>query len=80
MHSGVASPVFAEKPMAGNVEGAITILRKVEGNGVSAMIDFNFRRIVNWHRTKTILDEGMIGDLGHTLSSIGMSKKQLGWR
>jgi predicted dehydrogenase len=60
-------PVFAEKPMAGTIEDANAMLRKVEGKGLPAMIDFNFHQVVSWQRAKAMLDEGMIGSLRHVV-------------
>ncbi|MGE0564813.1 MAG: Gfo/Idh/MocA family protein [Pseudolabrys sp.] len=56
-------PVFAEKPMAGDLAAAKAMLKKVGSH--PTMIDFGFTEIAAWRRTKAIIDEGRLGRLRH---------------
>lgn len=58
-------PVFAEKPMAGDLAGAQTMLTAAEQSGLPTGIDFNFTRIAAWLRAKEMLDAGCVGTLRH---------------
>jgi predicted dehydrogenase len=61
----LGKPVFAEKPMAINLDDAHAMLRQAELSRLPAMIDFNFHQIVSWQHAKAMLDEGRIGVLRH---------------
>jgi len=61
----LGKPVFAEKPMASNLEDAQVMLRRATLSRVPAMIDFNFHQITSWLRAKAMLDEDAIGTLRH---------------
>ncbi len=63
LRSGKA--VFAEKPIAADLDGARAMLHTAEASGRPTMIDFNFHQIAAWQRAKTMLDEGAIGRLRH---------------
>lgn len=58
-------PVFAEKPLAADLDGARTLLHAAQTTGRPAMVDFNFHQIACWQRAKTMLDDGAIGQLRH---------------
>ena len=58
-------PVFAEKPMAGTLADARTMLRAADLSRMPAMIDFGFHQIASWQRAKHMLDDGLIGALRH---------------
>jgi predicted dehydrogenase len=58
-------PVFAEKPMAGDLAAARAMLTAATQSGLSTGIDFNFTRIMAWQRAKELLDAGSIGALRH---------------
>lgn len=58
-------PVFAEKPMAGDLAAARAMLRAAEQSGLPTGIDFNFTQIAAWLRAKELLDQGAIGALRH---------------
>ncbi len=58
-------PVFAEKPMAGDLAGARAMLTAAEQSGLPTGIDFNFTRIMAWLRAKDMLDAGCVGSLRH---------------
>ncbi|MDO9411077.1 MAG: Gfo/Idh/MocA family oxidoreductase [Pseudolabrys sp.] len=58
-------PVFAEKPMAGDLAGAQAMLNAANKTGLPTGIDFNFTRIMAWQRAKEMLDAGSIGALRH---------------
>jgi predicted dehydrogenase len=61
----LGKPVFAEKPMADNVDDAHAMLHQAELSRLPAMIDFNFHKIMSWQHAKAKLDEGAIGRLRH---------------
>lgn len=56
-------PVFAEKPLAGDLAGARAMLDAAEQSDLPTGIDFNFTQIVAWQRAKAMLDKGRIGRL-----------------
>jgi predicted dehydrogenase len=61
----LSKPVFAEKPMAGNLADARAMLRQAALSLRPTMIDFNFHQIVAWQRAKAMLDTNAIGALRH---------------
>jgi predicted dehydrogenase len=61
----LGKPVFIEKPMAGDLNGARAMLRQAELSRLPTMIDFNFHQTMNWQRAKQMLDTGAIGVLRH---------------
>ena len=61
----LGKPVFAEKPMAGDLAGAGAMLRQAAVSNLPTMIDFNFHQTMNWQRAKKMLDTGAIGALRH---------------
>lgn len=58
-------PVFAEKPMAGDLAAARAMLTAAEQSGLPTGIDFNFTRIMAWMRAKEMLDGACVGALRH---------------
>lgn len=58
-------PVFAEKPLAGDLAAARAMLTAAEQSGKPTGIDFNFTRIMAWLRAKEMLDEACVGTLRH---------------
>ena len=61
----LGKPVFAEKPMASDLNAARAMLRQAEASGLPTGIDFNFHQITAWLRAKTMLDAGAVGRLRH---------------
>ena len=61
----LGKPVFAEKPMAGDLRGARAMLRQATLSRRPTMIDFNFHQILCWQCAKQMLDAGAIGALRH---------------
>lgn len=61
----LGKPVFAEKPMAGDLTGAHAMLRAADASGLPTTIDFNFHQIASWQRAKQMLDAGAVGTLRH---------------
>jgi predicted dehydrogenase len=59
----LGKPVFAEKPMASNLDDAHAMLRQARLSRLPAMVDFNFHQIASWQRAKAMLDGGAIGAL-----------------
>ncbi len=58
-------PVFAEKPLAGDLAAARAMLTAAEQSGLPTGIDFNFTQIAAWLRAKEMLDQGAVGALRH---------------
>lgn len=58
-------PVFAEKPLAGDLSAARTMLDAADHSGLPTGIDFNFTQIAAWLRAKEMLDQGAIGRLNN---------------
>ena len=63
----LGKPVFAEKPMAGDLISARAMLRQATLSRLPTMIDFNFHQIMCWQRAKAMLDAGAIGALRHVV-------------
>lgn len=61
----LGKPVFAEKPLAGDLDSARVMLRAAQTSGKATMVDFNFMQILSWLRAKEMLDTGAIGKLRH---------------
>jgi predicted dehydrogenase len=61
----LGKPVFAEKPMASDLNGARAMLRQATLSRRPTMIDFNFHQIMCWQRAKTMIDSGAVGALRH---------------
>ncbi|THD63996.1 MAG: Gfo/Idh/MocA family oxidoreductase [Bradyrhizobium sp.] len=61
----LGKPVFAEKPMAADLQRAAAMLRAAEGSGRAAMVDFNFSAILAWRKAKLLLEQGALGRLRH---------------
>ena len=61
----LGKPVFAEKPLASDLESARAMLRAAEQAAKPTMVDFNFTQIIAWLRAKEMLDAGAIGKLRH---------------
>jgi predicted dehydrogenase len=78
-------PVFAEKPMAGDLAAARTMLQAAEQSGLPTGIDFNFTQIVAWLRAKELLDQGAIGALRHVtvhwhVESYSIQQRMHNWK
>lgn len=78
-------PVFAEKPMAGDLASARTMLTAAEQSGLPTGIDFNFTQIMAWLRAKELLDQGAIGALRHItvhwhVESSSIQQRMLNWK
>lgn len=56
-------PVFAEKPMAADVEGASAMLRAADRTATA--VDYNFTEVMAWRKAKAMIDDGAIGRLRH---------------
>jgi predicted dehydrogenase len=65
----LGKPVFAEKPMAGDLAGAQAMARAAAGSSHTTMVDFNFSAILSWRKTKALLKQGAIGRLRHVAVS-----------
>jgi len=81
----LGKPVFAEKPMAGDLGHAHAMLQQAEKSGLPTMIDFNFHQTMNWQRAKQMLDQGTIGTLRHVtvhwhVESYSIQKRMRNWK
>jgi predicted dehydrogenase len=63
----LGKPVFAEKPMAGDLNSARAMLRQARLSRKPTMIDFNFHQIMCWQRAKAMLEANAIGALRHVV-------------
>ena len=63
----LGKPVFAEKPMARDLEDACAMLRQARHYRLPTVIDFNFHQVLTWQRAKAMLDDGAIGTLRHVV-------------
>ena len=63
----LGKPVFVEKPLAGDLAGAGSMLACAHGSGKPTMIDFNFPELPAWRCAKASLDDGMVGRLRHVV-------------
>ncbi len=61
----LGKPVFAEKPMAGDLEAAAAMLR--QAGATPTMVDFNFTEVMAWQKAKAMLDDGAVGRLRHVI-------------
>ena len=61
----LGKPVFAEKPMAADLPGALAMMRAAEASGLPTAVDFGFCEILSWRKAKTLLDEGASCRLRH---------------
>jgi predicted dehydrogenase len=78
-------PVFAEKPLAGDLAAARTMLTAAAQSGLPTGIDFNFTQIVAWLRAKELLDENAIGALRHVtvhwhVESYSIQQRMHNWK
>jgi len=61
----LGKPVFAEKPLASDLDGARAMLRQASLSRRPTMIDFNFHQILAWQRAKAMLAANATGALRH---------------
>ncbi len=57
--------VFAEKPVAADLNGAREFLAAAQASKKPVMIDFEFAEIAAWRKAKSLIDAGAIGALRH---------------
>lgn len=78
-------PVFAEKPLAGDLASARAMLTAAEQSGLPTAIDFNFTQIMAWLRAKDLLEQGAIGALRHVtvhwhVESYSIQQRMHNWK
>jgi predicted dehydrogenase len=61
----LGKPVFAEKPLASDLDAAAAMLEHAAKSRKPTMIDFNFHQIMAWQHAKSMLDAKAIGALRH---------------
>lgn len=57
--------VFAEKPLAANLEAAKAVHEQAHASGRPVMVDFEFCELPAWRHAKKLIDEGALGALRH---------------
>jgi len=57
--------VFAEKPLAADLDGARAMLNQATASERPVMVDFEFCELPTWQRAKSLIDEGAVGALRH---------------
>jgi len=77
--------VFAEKPLAMNVADARAIVEAARAAGVVGALDFEFRELSAWQRTRALLAEGAIGPVRHVyyswrIETYGHRENQVNWK
>lgn len=55
--------IFSEKPLALNLEAANKMALNASKTNIAHMIDFEFPEITEWQKTKSLLEENIIGKL-----------------
>ncbi len=63
LRRGIA--VFAEKPLAANLEHALELARLADTSGCANVVNFIFPELTSWRLTKKLLDDGAVGSLRH---------------
>lgn len=63
----LGKPVFAEKPLAGDLATARAMLDLALRKRLPTMIDFNFHQITTWQRAHAMLADNAIGALRHVV-------------
>ncbi|HKS85427.1 MAG TPA: Gfo/Idh/MocA family oxidoreductase [Pseudolabrys sp.] len=81
----LGKPVFAEKPLAGDLATARIMLDHAERSRLPTMIDFNFHQITSWQRAKALLSDNAIGALRHVVvnwhvESRAIQTRMLNWK
>jgi predicted dehydrogenase len=61
--------VFAEKPLAPDIDGAVAILSAARASKKAVMVDFEFAELPAWCRAKAMIDGGALGALRHVVVS-----------
>lgn len=59
--------VFAEKPLAANLETACAMRDQANVSGHPVMVDFEFCELPTWQRAKALIDDGALGALRHVV-------------
>jgi predicted dehydrogenase len=67
LRSGKA--VFAEKPLAADLDGARAMRDEARASGRPVMIDFEFPELPAWRHAKALIDQGALGALRHVTIS-----------
>lgn len=77
--------VFAEKPLAMNAADARAVVEAARAAGVVGGLDFEFRELAGWQRTRALLGEGAIGPVRQAyyswrIETYGHRESILGWK
>jgi predicted dehydrogenase len=59
--------VFAEKPLADGIDGAIAIHNQASASGLPVIVDFEFCELPAWQSAKALIDDGALGALRHVV-------------
>ena len=77
--------VFAEKPLAPNLEQALEMARIAQASGCPNVVDFIFPELKTWRLMKKLLDESAIGRLRHfavdwRMETFDIRKRIVAWK
>jgi predicted dehydrogenase len=63
----LGKPVFVEKPLASDLDGARAMLEAAQRSARPAAIDFEFPELPAWQNAKALVDSGRLGRLRHVV-------------
>ena len=77
--------VFAEKPLAMNAADARAVVEAARAASVVGGLDFEFRELSGWQRTRALLADGAVGSLRHVymswrIETFAHRENKLGWK
>ena len=77
--------VFAEKPLAMNAADARAVVEAARAASVVGGLDFEFRELSGWQRTRALLADGAIGSVQHAymswrIETYAHRENKLGWK
>jgi predicted dehydrogenase len=81
----VGKPVFAEKPLAANLDDASAMADMADRAGLTAMVDFEFTMVPAWLRAKELVESGALGALSHVtvtweMESQAIRRRHWSWK
>ncbi len=77
--------VFAEKPLAHNLEDAKRLATLATESGLANMVDFIFPELVTWRKARELINAGELGRIRHVfldwrMESFDIRTGKLGWK
>lgn len=80
----LGKPVLAEKPIAVDVAGALSMWQRAKEKALPAMVDFTFPEVTAWQHAKRLLDGGELGRLRHVFVNWNVenyaTRHRTGWK